>query len=140
MAVAERVERRVNGINLETGEKTYYTTFTGQPDIKSLGDWCEVRLSAVRQYHGAPADLARRMLAAIAAGEDLAAVVKDGKPLDAWERYGVLLTLRQWRELADDFAPAYAPVRELERQWVARFGETKPKPVRLSREARMGLA
>ncbi len=135
----EQVDRVPQGPGA-TGEPEYSVVRTGRPQRPgSAEEWRARQIQALAQFRHMPACAA--LAALLEAGED-ADVKAAGKPLDDWQRRGVLDALGQLADAASrSYPPAAAVILRLQaawrRQWPRCDGEVYPSRVReVKREPR----
>jgi hypothetical protein len=127
--VSEDVTRAPAGVDA-SGNVTFEQVWTGRPRRPaSVAEWAAQRVAALGGTARAfPAGKA--VIALLEAGED-AAVRPVGKPLDEWQRYGVLTELQRLLKAArESYPPAGPMVEALRGRWVRAFGDREPLPRR----------
>lgn len=112
-----------------TGEPEYSAVYTGRPQRpRSVEEWCARQIQALAQFRHMPACAA--LAALLEAGED-ADVKAAGKPLDDWQRRGVLDALGELADAASRSYPPAAPLMQrLERAWRRQWGDREVIPPR----------
>lgn len=125
----EQIDRVPEGPG-PTGEPEYSTVYTGRARRpESLEEWCGRRAHGLARFRHLPAVNALVLL--LEAGQD-ADVKAAGKPLDDWQRNGVLTALGELADAArQDYPPAAAAMLRLQAAWRRQWGNRQVIPPRV---------